>query len=613
MNTFRRRALLAGLAVALVLGPVAFVAVARDGAVAAVADLDDPALKDVAMRLVSSAENSSLEWEEQYGYIEDIGDGRGYTAGIIGFCSGTGDMLDVVERYTEAAPENGLAEYLPAMRAVNGTDSHDGLDPGFAEAWRAAAADPVFRAAQDAERDETYFGPAVAQAREDGLRALGQFAYYDAIVTHGPGAGLGDIREAALEVADPPSRGGDETAYLEAFLDARVAAMRSEAAHHDTSRVDTAQRVFLRDGNLDLEPPLRWEVYGLPFEIDSFTEADPGGFVHPGVLVDAERLELVRSRVSTAAYEDMMASRYASLSRTPKPRATVECGSYSRPNNGCTDEREDAIAAYTLALAWYVTRDDRYAAKAIEIMDAWSAVLSEHSNSNAPLQAGWAGSVWPRAAEIIRYGGVEWPEVDRFATMLRTVYLPRVIDGSCSNGNWELSMIEAAVGISVFLDDRFNYDRAMAMFAERVPAYLYLTSDGPAPVSVARCGEADWHGQRTFADGLSQETCRDFTHTGYGLSAITHVLETARIQGQDLWPRYGERVRAAMELHAAYQLGADVPESLCGGNVTLGLGPVLEVGHAALGGERTGELVAQGRPAGTNNLFVAWETLTHGG
>ncbi|MYT55611.1 chitosanase, partial [Streptomyces sp. SID7834] len=35
--------------------------------------LDDPAKKDIAMQLVSSAENSTLDWKAQYGYIEDIG------------------------------------------------------------------------------------------------------------------------------------------------------------------------------------------------------------------------------------------------------------------------------------------------------------------------------------------------------------------------------------------------------------------------------------------------------------------------------------------------------------------------------------------------------------
>src|SRR6185437_7226410 len=59
-------------------------------------DLSDPVKKEYAMELVSSAENSSLDWKKQYGYIEDIKDGRGYTAGIIGFCSGTGDVLELV-------------------------------------------------------------------------------------------------------------------------------------------------------------------------------------------------------------------------------------------------------------------------------------------------------------------------------------------------------------------------------------------------------------------------------------------------------------------------------------------------------------------------------------
>ena len=90
-------------------------------------------------------------------------------------------------------------------------------------------------------------------------------------------------------------------------------------------------------------------------------DAPPITFQHPGVLISRAQLDFVKGKVAAgaqpwlAAYNQMMASSYASLARTPKPRATVECDSYSNPNNGCTDEREDAIAAYTDALAWYVT------------------------------------------------------------------------------------------------------------------------------------------------------------------------------------------------------------------------------------------------------------------
>ncbi|MET8414297.1 alginate lyase family protein [Streptomyces sp. NPDC005134] len=367
-----------------------------------------------------------------------------------------------------------------------------------------------------------------------------------------------------------------------------------------------------------------------PQAVKAATVAAPASFTHPGVLVSRPQLDFVRAKVQAgaqpwkSAYDQMLASKYASLTRTAKPRAVVECGSYSNPNYGCTDEREDAIAAYTLALAWYITQDSRYAQKSIEIMDAWSAVIQDHTNSNAPLQTGWAGSSWPRAAEIIKYTYSSWPNSGRFATMLRNVYLPKVINGSNSNGNWELSMTEAAIGIAVFLEDRTAYDKAVTKFRGRVPAYIYITADGALPKTAPGSGLDTrdeiigyWQGQSTFMDGLSQETCRDLTHTGYGISAISHIAETSRIQGQDLYPEIAERLRHALGLHAKYQLGAAVPSTLCGGTLKDNLGPITEVGFNALHNRmgiamtNTQTLTEQQRPAGSNNLFVAWETLTH--
>jgi chitosanase len=232
--------------------------------------LDRPDRKEIAMQLVSSAENSSLRWRRQYTYLEDIGDGRGYTGGIVGFCSGTGDMLELVRRYTRAHPHNPLARFLPALRKVQGTDSHDGLGPPFVRAWHRAARGSGFRRAQDAERDRVYFDPAVRRAKRDGLRALGQFVYYDAMVMHGPGSdrsSFGGIRRTALRHARTPAQGGAERRYLDAFLDARKRVMLTEEAHQDTSRIDTEQRRFLRERNLTLRPPLTWRVYGDRYHI----------------------------------------------------------------------------------------------------------------------------------------------------------------------------------------------------------------------------------------------------------------------------------------------------------------------------------------------------------
>jgi chitosanase len=260
-----------------------------------VVDISGPVGADIAQQIVCSAENSSLDWRAQYGYIEDIGDGRGYTGGLIGFCSGTGDMLDVVERCVADSQGSALAGFVPALRRVVGSDSHHGLGRAFEAAWREAADDPAFRRAQHAVIDEQYRRPAVEQARADGLRGLGQLVYYDALVMHGPGEdeeSFGGIRRAAMATARPPAQGGDERHYLSAFLDARRRVMRTEEAHADTSRLDTAQQTWLDAGNLDLALPLRWQVYGDDFAITSpppGIDAAPSPRRDPGSEADDAR------------------------------------------------------------------------------------------------------------------------------------------------------------------------------------------------------------------------------------------------------------------------------------------------------------------------------------
>lgn len=186
-------------------------------------------------------------------------------------------------------------------------------------------------------------------------------------------------------------------------------------------------------------------------------------------------------------------------------------------------------------------------------------------------------------------------------------------------------MMEAAIGMAVFLEDASIYDAAMTKFLGRVPAYIYLTSDGPYPVK-APDGNQDteakiikyWQYQTTFVDGLTQETCRDFAHTGYGISSISAVAEISRIQGTDLWTTdLGTRVSKALELHTQYEDGVPIPAWLCNGTISRGLGPVTEPGYNALAHRMnqslpyTKQYTISQRPQGTNYLFQAWETLTN--
>jgi hypothetical protein len=72
-------------------------------------------------------------------------------------------------------------------------------------------------------------------------------------------------------------------------------------------------------------------------------------------------------------------------------------------------------------------------------------------------------------------------------------------------------MMEAAVGISVFLNDRTSYNTAVSRYLKRTAAYVYLSSDGALPRRCRTSGLNSssqiigyWQGQSTFVTGLTQ-------------------------------------------------------------------------------------------------------------
>jgi Alginate lyase len=376
--------------------------------------------------------------------------------------------------------------------------------------------------------------------------------------------------------------------------------------------------------------------FAMPIDsVPAGTESVSDEFTHPGVLLDNEQLATVRQALAagrepwTGALAKLQASVLASLDYRPEPWSTVECGPFSKPDHGCTVETNDAQAAYTHALLWAYLGDVRHARKAVEIMNAWAGTLKGgHTESNAPLQASWAGELWPRAAEIIRYTSTEWSaaDVDAFALMLRTQYLPDIQRmGVCHTANWQASGIEATANIAIFLDDRASFDDAIERWRERVRTSIYLASDGPTPATPAtpaacpREGQAlidAWFGQADLRNGHGQETCRDLEHTAYGLAALTNVAETARVQGIDLYGEESTRLTSAMEFHAQWRNGRPTPLWLCKGSLKGDLTGTFEVGYnhyvnrQGMSLPETSRWLLSRRP--TQGYFhYLWETLTH--
>ena len=230
----------------------------------------------VMRQLVTVYENSTTT--PQYGYIEDLHDGCGYTAGWVGFCTATGDLLQVVNRYGALAAINPLRKYRPELDrlATSGSARVDGL-AGFARAWRQAARDGRFRRAQNEVAERLYLQPAIRLAQRAGLRsALAVAIFFDTTVQHGTGPdpdGLPAlIARTQLVAGGRPGADLSEASWLTSFNHVRLEDLlhphnRDRLADWPASadRARSDQRL-VDGGYFDLSGRIPVRVFG-----DSFT------------------------------------------------------------------------------------------------------------------------------------------------------------------------------------------------------------------------------------------------------------------------------------------------------------------------------------------------------
>ena len=140
--------------------------------------------------LVSIGENDDTTI--QYGNCQNINDGRGYTIGKVGFCTGTGDFILVAACYNDLKPGNILQKYWghrdSTGKALDGliyyndiyatsgnnqaaTAKIDSLGNFPADVKTAAGeADGIFRGCQDSLGDSQYLAAAAQHGQERGLQ-----------------------------------------------------------------------------------------------------------------------------------------------------------------------------------------------------------------------------------------------------------------------------------------------------------------------------------------------------------------------------------------------------------------------------------------------------------
>ncbi len=204
-----------------------------------------------------------------------------------------------------------------------------------------------------------------------------------------------------------------------------------------------------------------------------------------------------------------------------------DAAGHKKAKNGL---RDDANAAYALALCYRITGEQKYARSAVRLINAWATgieTMSRRADSTLSFSYHFPALVF--AADLLR-GSVVWPKEEEkvFSDFLRGKALPMSTIGSKNNwGNWGLVL---SISCAVYLKDEPLFDQC----AERWKHFIehQIAEDGHLSHEVGRSG-----GQLGI------------WYSHFSLMPQTIAAEIMKVNGQDL---YGFKSQNGRTLKQAY-------------------------------------------------------------
>ncbi|MGZ3951500.1 MAG: alginate lyase family protein, partial [Flavisolibacter sp.] len=348
-------------------------------------------------------------------------------------------------------------------------------------------------------------------------------------------------------------------------------------------------------------------------------------FVHPGL--SHKKSDLDRMKMMVAAGKEPWKSSFANLAQSPYASFNyVVRGSSSNTVLNQTISSEynkikfDGLAAYYNSLMWYITGDERYARKAVEIFNAWVNIRQFITDGTNALDAGRV--IWKllEGAEIIKctYPGWQQSDIDKFKAMLVypgystsqvptdsiksahvTFYWYMYNGDPARHGNQGIFGMRGIMAMGVFLDNRTMYDRAFRYLTgqpHRADDLPYVS--GPPIVSSTKASTSNQYfdeyttispyQQTTITDygyddqiqyyldtnGQCEESSRDQSHPITGISILSTIAEMAWNQGDDLYGYLYNRILSGLEyeMHYNASLNYSYPDQPSSWEPTVGSG-----------------------------------------
>jgi len=270
--------------------------------------------------------------------------------------------------------------------------------------------------------------------------------------------------------------------------------------------------------------------------------------MHPGGFNTQADFARMKDKVAAIAspwidsWNLLIADGHSQLGYTPNPQVVVHRGDPPYDDNSywlCTD----ISAAYACGLRWKISGDNRYADKAVEIMNAWSSTLTKIGWSDGHydgfLVASLQGYQFANVGEMMRdYPGWAAADFVRFQAMMTNVFASMNM-GLLSNpsslsvySSWDLGAIACLLSVAVLCDDRATFDGAINYFKTGLGnGGVFNTVNYLHPGYL----------------GQTQESGRDQGHNTLSVALLATICEVAWNQGEDLYGYANNRVLAGAE------------------------------------------------------------------
>jgi regulation of enolase protein 1 (concanavalin A-like superfamily) len=279
---------------------------------------------------------------------------------------------------------------------------------------------------------------------------------------------------------------------------------------------------------------LNW-LWAIIFMFLLCPDAGAQTFTHPGIPLSGSDLSILKAHVQAGDYPWKQA--YDILAADGKSQLTYQMqgpfDSVARNiNYNLYQWRSDMAASFNLAMMWYFTGNEAYAAKARDILVAWANKQTGFGGQEANLDLGDYAYAWGGAASILRGTWSGWTASNTadVKKLFNNVYWKA---SGCSGyalgpANKGTLSIAGGAAVAAFSDDP-------AKVAHVIELMRYIGSTGF---------------KNTLPSGEHGESGRDQGHSHGMWSSIAFAAEVFWKQGLDLYSEQDNRLLALAEYFA---------------------------------------------------------------